>query len=424
MDHLEAEVVGQRQALGPAGEHRLGADVDGDAADSAQAQLASDRGRSLEDQHVEPRGGEVAGGGQAGDPGTDDGHVDMLAHPPHPASTVGHNGNRPAPCPVPPRMTTMLRGHVRLGRVLAGLALLATTTAGVAACSSGSEGADASGGSTTESLSDGAEPQQEGGSGANTYSAESSATQDTTARSGVKRTSPTAPAPAVEDKVISHGTVEVESDDVGAARADVQKVTDAVGGQVSESTAETGDDGEPLRARLVLRVPAGEFDTAMDRLEGIGDLVSSEQSSDTVTEEYADLTARMRAQEASLRRVELLFGRAQSIRDIVSIESQLTSRQAELDALKGRLRVLDDQTTLSTIAVHVSRTPEGPARKDDTDQAGFLAGLDAGWTALAAAAVAVATVAGALLPFAVLVLLVGLPLWLVLRRRRRPAPAA
>jgi Flp pilus assembly protein TadB len=76
--------------------------------------------------------------------------------------------------------------------------------------------------------------------------------------------------------------------------------------------------------------------------------------------------------------------------------------------------------------VNIQRTPEAKPKKEN-DDAGFLPGLKGGWNALVVFGVALATVAGALLPWTVVLLLVGGPLWLVVRRLRRrtpvPAPA-
>lgn len=300
-------------------------------------------------------------------------------------------------------------------RALAGLALAITTTAALVACSGGIGGdaaSDSSGGASTAS-SESAPP--ETGLDAGVTSARSS-------RSGVVADQEAATAgDGTAERKVARGTVAVEADDVADARAEVQRITDSYGGQVAESDTETGTDGEVERTRVVLRIPVDDFDEAMDELEKVAHLSSSDQDADVVTAEYADLQARVRAQEASLRRVELLFSRAESIRDIVAIESQLTARQADLDSLKGQLRVLDDRTALSTITVHVTRT-HGAAPVEE-DEAGFLAGLGAGWDAMVGLGTGVATVSGALLPFAVLVALLGLPLAAVVRRlRRRPAP--
>lgn len=232
--------------------------------------------------------------------------------------------------------------------------------------------------------------------------------------------------------VISTGTMTLRSDDVGQAKFDLMKVVDGHRGEISDEQTETDDDGAISRSRLVVRVPSGDFDEAMDELAKLPatDLRSAERTSEDVTTKVIDTDIRVRAQEKSIERIEALLARARSIKDIVWIESQLTRRQAELDSLKSQQAWLADQTSLSTITVFLEQTPDRPVVRKQRDQAGFLTGLDAGWGALVKAGTGLATVSGALLPFAVVALVLGVPGWLLLRpvlRRRRvgaePAPA-
>lgn len=221
--------------------------------------------------------------------------------------------------------------------------------------------------------------------------------------------------PADADRaIISTGNVRLHSDDVEQTVFDVVALVDEYGGQVTDRETGTDDEGEVRRARLVLRIPAGRYSQAFADLEKVADLVSSGSSSEDVTTQVIDVDARIRAQRRSLDRVEVLLDRADSIRDIVAIEAQLTRRQADLDSLVKRQASLRDQTSMSTVTVSIDRT--APKKEKDDDRAGFLAGLSDGWRALAGFAVVLVTVAGVLLPWALAALLVGWPLWLLGRR--------
>ena len=136
-----------------------------------------------------------------------------------------------------------------------------------------------------------------------------------------------------------------------------------------------------------------------------------------------DTQVRIRAQRRSLARVEALFDRAQSISDIIRIESQVSRRQADLESLEQRLNYLTNQTSMSTISVNISLPPkekkEKKEEKKEPEEAGFLAGLEDGWNAFKDFATDLATLSGRLLPFAGVLLIVGGPLWLLVRRFRR-----
>lgn len=299
----------------------------------------------------------------------------------------------------------------------AGILTAITMTAALAACSSASDSSSDAGGSVEMADGMAASPElaEEGSSGGKSGAGDSASGADSS--TVVDRSTPPS-----ERSVISTGTVSLRSPDVAEARREVQRVVDAQGGDITDENTETDDEGRTSYSRLVVRVPSAKFSASMTALEGAAELRSSNRGAEDVTTAVIDTDVRVRAQQASLKRVELLLSRAQSLKDIIWIESQLTSRQAELDSLKSQQSWLKDQTTLSTITVDITAIPEKEKSEKDEDEAGFLVGLEGGMKALGASASAIATVVGALLPFAVLVLVLGFPVWLLARRRRTAQP--
>ena len=222
--------------------------------------------------------------------------------------------------------------------------------------------------------------------------------------------------------VISTGTLTVESEDVAKARFDLGKVVDALGGTIADEKTTATSEGEVRLSRLVLRIPSEDFDRAMTDLAALGEVTASTRKAEDVTTQVIDTEVRIRAQEQSLERVEVLLARARSIRDIVAIEAQLTRRQAQLDSLKSQLAWLEDQTSLSTITVYLEAAPDEPAAAKEEQHSAFVTGLLAGWDAMTTLGAGLAKVAGALLPFAVAALVLLPPLAFVARRwlRRHP----
>lgn len=297
----------------------------------------------------------------------------------------------------------------------AGLLIALTTTAALAACSTSDGSSDAASGESAP-----ASRSSDSGSGSGADSEAGGGTDGSASGRAGADDGPT--TPQMERSVISSGTISLAGEDMRATRREVQRVVDAKGGEVTDETSETDADGDTAYVRLVVRVPSAEFGETMSALEQVGMLRSSDRGSDDVTTEVIDTGVRVRAQEASLRRVEMLLADARDLKDIIWIESQLTSRQAELDSLKSQQSWLADQTSLSTITVDISRHEVVEDEPED-EPAGFLAGLEGGTEALGALVTVLTTVLGALLPFAAVALLLGLPVWLVVRRRRATAPA-
>ena len=220
-----------------------------------------------------------------------------------------------------------------------------------------------------------------------------------------------------EQAIISTGSIATETTDVAKARTQVQHVADKLSGQVSEQETGTDEDGGPGHARMVLRIPSASFAKAMAELEKLGTLVDSSTTATDVTTEVIDTDVRVKNARASIERIRTLLARAEQIGDVISIESELADREAELNSLLAQQAHLADQTSLSTITVSISR--DGETSRDD-DESGFLPGLSAGWGALGAVGTWLATIAGALLPWIPVLALVGVPVWLFVRRRRAP----
>lgn len=308
----------------------------------------------------------------------------------------------------------MTRSLPRLRRLAPALLLLALVGGG---CSAGA-GGDGGGGS--EAAAEGEAVADEAAPEAGAARTLSGGGADLAERGGEASNTATGPAAVRQRAVISTGTVSLRERDLESTLLEVRKVIDAHRGEIAERESDTDDDGRLYTARLVVRVPAGQFDEAMDRLAALSEHAATTQTTEDVTTQVIDIAARVRAQTASLERMETLLGRAEDLRDIVAIETQLTRRQADLDSLKSQQAWLADQTALATITVYLEQRGD---REPEEDPSGFLAGLAAGWRGLGQAFAATATLVGAVLPFAVVLGVVGVPVWLLVRRvlRRRAA---
>ena len=90
------------------------------------------------------------------------------------------------------------------------------------------------------------------------------------------------------------------------------------------------------------------------------------------------IDARIEALQASVDRMLALLAEADDTADLITIESELTARQAELDGLTAQRDWLADQVDYSTLTVEL--LSEGIAPDAGPDD--FWSGLAAGWEAL------------------------------------------
>jgi len=223
--------------------------------------------------------------------------------------------------------------------------------------------------------------------------------------------------------VIRNGEIHVVAKDLTRARAAVDDLLQRHGGYLAGEDTTNDRKGRPQRSVLVLRVPEPAFGRFMSELGEVGRTERADRSSEDVTTEVIDVDTRVATQEASLRRLRSFLRQATNVDDMIRVESEIATRQAALESLKAQQKYLADQTSMSTITAHL-RSPAAPAPEKPKEDAGFLAGLSDGWTALKGVLVGAATVTGLLLPFVVLIGLLAVPAWLLLRTATRRRPSA
>ncbi|MFE3018845.1 DUF4349 domain-containing protein [Streptomyces sp. NPDC059256] len=232
-------------------------------------------------------------------------------------------------------------------------------------------------------------------------------------------------APALKlapSHIIRTAELRVRVKDSAKALTAARRTAERVGGHVAEeSTERIGDD--EMDTRVVLRVPQERYDEVLAELAGAGKLLLRTSNATDVTDEVVDVESRIATQRASVTRVRALMDRADKLADVVTLEGQLSSRQAELESLLARQASLKDRTSLSTIELTLSETEE-PKDEEEGDP-GFLDALEGGWDALVTSLRWTVVVLGAVAPFAALLgLLYALWRWAVRPRLngRRPVP--
>ncbi|WBQ07047.1 DUF4349 domain-containing protein [Kribbella sp. CA-293567] len=231
--------------------------------------------------------------------------------------------------------------------------------------------------------------------------------------------------PSITRAIIKTGalTVEVDGEDVSDQRQKAIGVVTGLRGQVASEDTSSNDDGRITQANLVLKVPTAAYETAIERLSGLGKRTSISQESSDVTEQVVDVGSRISSQRASLDRMRALLAKANSIGEIVSVESELTRREADLEALLAKQKNLSLQTELATLRLTLVEKGK-TAEVAEAEDKGFLSGLRGGWNAFTATFSALATAVGALLPFLIALALIGYPLWRLRSRLRRNAQPA
>lgn len=220
--------------------------------------------------------------------------------------------------------------------------------------------------------------------------------------------------------IIRTARLSVRVKDVSKALAEVRSVAETAGGFVAREESDTYAGTGPIDStEVVLRVPSEKYDEVMRDLKGTGRVTYRSSQAEDVTDQVVDVESRVKSQRAAVDRLRKLMDDATELEDVVLLEGELASREAELDSLLSRQASLEDRTSLATVTLSLFDSDRAEEEDGEDENPGVLDALKGGWDAFVTTLYWIVLVVGAVLPFAVVL---GALLWLWLRLRRRSRP--
>lgn len=175
-------------------------------------------------------------------------------------------------------------------------------------------------------------------------------------------------------KIIKTGFIEFQTASLSKARKQIDHAINKYNGYISNEQETSYNDR--IQQRIVVRVPADKFDSLVaDATKGIKKFDQKRIDAHDVTEEFLDITARLKIKKGTEQRYLQLLAKAKTVKDILAIEKQIESLRSDIESIEGRLKYLKSQIAYSTLTVTVYEkvsTPVGFTYK-------FKSGLKNGW---------------------------------------------
>jgi hypothetical protein len=227
--------------------------------------------------------------------------------------------------------------------------------------------------------------------------------------------------PSAERLVIKNASLSVVVDDPQSSMASIGALAESMGGFVVssylyQSTLASGI--EVPSASITIRVPAERLQDALAQIEGSAiRVLSRNESGQDVTAEYTDLQSRLRNLQDAETLLRQIMQDAEDTEDILNAFNQLNYITEQIEVLKGQIQYYEESATMSAISVElVASQSVQPI-------------TIAGWEPVGVAKDAIQALVNALqglvnlliwlaLYVLPIVLVIGLPLWLIIRGLR------
>jgi hypothetical protein len=216
-----------------------------------------------------------------------------------------------------------------------------------------------------------------------------------------------------EPDVITTGYLSMTVENPSTVADEITEVVVTSGGRVASRSDYTPVDYGQPSAYLDVRIPSSDLDATVASITGLGEVQEISVNTVDVSLQKVDLDARIEVLDAAIERLTTLLVSAETTADLITIESALAERQAELDSLQSQRDYLSDQTLFATLSINLMT----PADATPSDPDGFLDGLVRGWESVLAFFAGTIVWAGILVPWLGLAIAVVGVLWGIARVR-------
>ena len=210
------------------------------------------------------------------------------------------------------------------------------------------------------------------------YSVDSAEVTDDVAEDG-------AATPQVEDtsrKLIKNVNLSVETETFEELLATITEKTESFSGYIEESYTYNGSNyyGRGTRnASMTIRIPAQHLDAFLSSVSEVSNVISRNDSVSDVTLQYVDMESHKKALTAEQDRLLELLEQAESVEDIITIESRLSDVRYQIESMESQLRTLQNQVSYSTVYLDIQEveklTPVEEQTRGEMIREGFVDSL-------------------------------------------------
>ena len=151
-----------------------------------------------------------------------------------------------------------------------------------------------------------------------------------------------------ERKIVRNGQMDIETTDIGATQKMVYNAVQNLGGYISADSREQQD--ARISQTFDIKVPFGRFDSLVMLMNKHAKYVDRlEVSSQDVTSEFIDTEARVRNAKALEVRYLQYLRESKNQKETLEVERELTNLRTEIESAEGRLRLLQNETSYSSL---------------------------------------------------------------------------
>jgi hypothetical protein len=142
--------------------------------------------------------------------------------------------------------------------------------------------------------------------------------------------------------------------DFGGSRAALDGILAKHHGYAASLSASTQQNAARF-LQASLRVPAAELGAVMAELKSLGRVQNETQGGEEVTQQHADLVARLKnSRETETRLQDILRNRTGKISDVLAVEQEIARVRGEIEQMEAEQKGLEHRVDFATVDLNLS----------------------------------------------------------------------
>lgn len=158
-------------------------------------------------------------------------------------------------------------------------------------------------------------------------------------------------------KLIRRADLSIQTEQFDESAEALNRLAASCGGYFENASVYGGSRRDVNASRwgeYTVRIPAENYDRFLSSTGDLGYVVSKDESSENIGERYYDTEARLKTQRTKQERLLALLERAESMEDIIALESALTEVEYQIEQYSSDLNRYDALVGFSTVQIHLS----------------------------------------------------------------------
>lgn len=165
-----------------------------------------------------------------------------------------------------------------------------------------------------------------------------------------------------EEKLVYTCSINMETLTFAETEAKIRESIAKYKGTISSESASDGnyrwyyeDGGSGTKSLyMTIRIPTKDYRNFLKDLEGAGGSIrSTSMNVENITRRYNDQSVRIQALETQEKRLLEMMDKAETIKEMITVEDRLTEVQTELNQARTTLSVMDHDVAYSTISLNL-----------------------------------------------------------------------